>query len=110
MIIYRTAQRIITYGGRFTRISIFSDSQVAIKSLSNVANNSRIVRECRRYTNLFSGLFSVKLIWVHGYCDILGNCRADELAGADALISNASSINMGMPLTSFKPAIAQKFF
>ena len=57
-------------GVPFIRISIFSDSQAAIKSLSNVANNFRIVREYRRCFYLLSGRLSVPLIWVHGPCDI----------------------------------------
>ena len=40
MIIYRTAQWIFTYGVPFTHIPIVFDSQAAIKSLSNIPNNS----------------------------------------------------------------------
>ena len=43
MEIYRAAQWILAYGVLFTHITIFSDSQAATKSLSIVANNSRIV-------------------------------------------------------------------
>ena len=41
---------------------LFSDSQTALKSLSYVANNFRIVREYRCCLNHLSGRFSVKLI------------------------------------------------
>ena len=45
MAIYRAAQWILEYGIPSTCMSIFSDSQALIKSLLNVANNSKIVRE-----------------------------------------------------------------
>ena len=48
MAIYRATQWILAYGFRFSCISIFSYSQAAIKPLLNVANNSKIVIECRR--------------------------------------------------------------
>ena len=63
----------------FTRIAIFSDSQTAIKPLSNVAINSRIV-------NLFYGRFRK----VFGHCDISENCRTC------ALLPEPSSIQIGM--------------
>ena len=44
MAINRASQRILTNGVSFTRFSIFSDSQTAIRSLSEFVNNSRIVR------------------------------------------------------------------
>ena len=108
MTIYRATQWILINGVPFTRILIFSDSQAAIKSLSNVANNSRIVRECRRCLNFLSGRFSVTLSWVPGHCDIPGNCSADGQARAGALLPEFSSIDLGMPLTSFKLAFARK--
>ena len=74
--IYRAAQWIRANGVPFTRISIFSNSQAAIRSLSNVANNSTIVREYRRCFNPFAGRFRVTLIRVLEHCDIPGNCRS----------------------------------
>ena len=52
---------------------IFSDSQAAIKSLSSVLNNTRIVKYYHSYLNHVSGRFSVTFIWAPGHC------RADEL-------------------------------
>ena len=40
----------------------------------------------------------------------MGNCRANEHARASALLSESSSIELGMPLTLVKLAIARKFF
>ena len=69
----------------------FSNSQSAIKFLSNVANNSNL--------NLLSGRFSITLIGLHGYCDIPEN----ELSRADTILPESFSIkDLGMLLTSFK--------
>ena len=72
------------------RISIFSNSQAVIKSLSNVANNIRIVREFCCYLNLFSKRFRVTLTCVSGHCDIQGNCKTYELSKSGALSSESS--------------------
>ena len=48
------------------------------------------------------------LIWNPKHCDIPANCRADELARAGAL-PEFFSIDLGMPVTSFKLAIELKF-
>ena len=45
-----------------------------------------------------------------GHSNLLGNCRADKLAKAGALLLESSSINLGMPLTLVKSAIERKFF
>ena len=97
MATYRAAKWILANGVPFTRITIFLDSQAAIKPLSNVANNSRIVRECCRGTNLLPRKFTVTLIWVPGHCDIPGNCRAHFF-------------RKPLQSTSFKLTIARKFF
>ena len=48
-----------------------------------------------------------QLIWIPDYYDIPGNCRANELARAGVLLTESSSIDLGMPFTSFK--LARKF-
>ena len=109
MAIYRAAQWILVNNTSFTCVTVFSDSQAAIKSLSGFLNNSRIVRECRRCLNLLSGFFtSISLVSVNGHCNILGICRVDELASADALLPESSSIKLGMALASLKLTIARK--
>ena len=96
---------IIANSVSFTLVSIFSNSQAAIKSLSGFVNNSR---DC---LDLLSGrLTSVSLVWVPGHSDIPGNCRADELAKAGALLPEFSSIELGLPLASVKLDIEQEFF
>ena len=58
---------ILINGAAFTRISIFSDSQAVIRSLSSIVNNSRIGGECRCCVDLLSGRFSVSLIRLSGH-------------------------------------------
>ena len=60
-------------------------------------------------SRIFSRRFtSASLVWVPGHCDIPGNCKADELART--LLPESSSIELGMPLSSVKLAIARKYF
>ena len=66
--------------------------------MSGFVNNSRVVREYRRYLDLLFVYFSVSLVWVPGLTNVLGNCRADELARTGALLPESSSIELGMPL------------
>ena len=105
MAIYRAAQWLLINGASFILVSVFSDSQAAIRSLSGLVNNSRILGECRRCLDLLSGPFSVSLVWIFGHSSVLWNCTADELARAGALVRESSSIKLGMPLGSFKLAI-----
>ena len=55
---------------------------IAIRSLTNIVNNSIILGECCQYLDLFSGCLSVTVICVSisGHSNIPGNGRADELA------------------------------
>ena len=71
MVIYRAAQWAFTDGASFTSVSVFFDSQAAVRSLSEFM----IVSGCYRCL---------------GHSDIPGNSRADELARAGALLSELS--------------------
>ena len=58
MAIYRAAQWILANGVSFTLVSIFSNGQDAIRSLSGFVNNSRIVRAgalLPEFASIFSG-------------------------------------------------------
>ena len=108
LVIYRAAQWILVTSTPFALVSIFSDSQATIRFLSGFVNNSKFVKECRRCLDLLSGRFCASLVWFPG--QVLGNYRAHGLLRAGAPFPKSSSIELGMPLASFKLAIARKFF
>ena len=83
-----------------TRVSVFPDNEAAIRSLAGFVTNYRIVRNCRRCVDLLSGHFSVSLIWVPVYSNIMGKSKADELARTGALLPESSTIELGMPLAT----------
>ena len=95
--IYRAAQWILVNCVPFNHVSVFSDSQAAIRSMSSFLNNARMVRECRHCLDLISERFSVSLVCVPGHSNVLENCRADELARAGALLPESSSFELGIP-------------
>ncbi len=60
-------------------IDICSDSQAALRALSSVKFRSKLVLECRKLIMRLADANTVRLIWVPGHHDILGNEIADEL-------------------------------
>jgi Ribonuclease HI len=69
------------YNGR--TITIFTDSQAALKALESVTVKSKLVLECLVFLNELATHNSVQLLWVPEHESILGNERADELAKKD---------------------------
>jgi len=61
-------------------ILIFSDSQAALKALSNLKMTSGLVVEYLDALSVLAGMNEVNLIWVLGHCSIHGNEEADKLA------------------------------
>jgi ribonuclease HI len=61
-------------------ICICSDSQGALKALSAVKITSRLVSETVDALQVLSIHNGVRLLWVPGHCNIVGNERADQLA------------------------------
>ena len=97
MATHRAEQWILAYAVPFSCISIFSNSQTTINSLSYVANNYKIVRKHCRCPYLVSCRFSVTLTWVPVQCNIPGNCNTDELARTGA--GNGSNLAQTETLT-----------
>ncbi|XP_043062752.1 uncharacterized protein LOC122319487 [Drosophila yakuba] len=63
-----------------SHVSIFSDSQAAIKSIASISSHSKTVSNCRSSLHEMTQQFVISLIWVPGHRDIEGNSIADELA------------------------------
>ena len=61
-------------------ISLYVDSQAAIKALDNYIVGSKLVKECRRVISLVGLNNSVRISWVPGHKDYVGNEEADRLA------------------------------
>ena len=70
----------ITRGYNGRRITIFIDSQAALKALETVTVKSKLVLECLQCLSELATHNSVQLVWVPGHEGILGNERADEMA------------------------------
>ncbi|KAJ8981752.1 hypothetical protein NQ317_004932 [Molorchus minor] len=62
------------------RINIFSDSQAALKALTNPKVTSRLVWECQKELENLADHNRVTLLWEPGHSKIQGNEKADELA------------------------------
>ena len=62
------------------QILIITDSQAALRALSNPRVTSKLVWECLIELKTLGDRNSVRLIWVPGHTGIPGNEKADELA------------------------------
>lgn len=86
------AARLISMRPIFSsNITIYIDSQAAIKALGNRNIRSGVVSRCRQELQVLTEQHSLKLCWVPGHNNISGNEKADELArrGADMPVSEA---------------------
>jgi len=61
-------------------IAILSDSQAALKAISNAKITSKVVREVRTKLDLLGSDNRLTLRWIPGHKDIAGNEAADRLA------------------------------
>ena len=84
-------------------VTIYVDSQAALKALTGHSVKSRLVSECKESLRGLVGNYEIKLCWVPGHCDIEGNEVADELA-------RYGSSNLSLPIErSVKPPIGYYF-
>ena len=61
-------------------ITIFTDSQAAIRALSKDSVASMTILRCKEKINNFSSRGRIKIIWVPGHCGIVANEMANNLA------------------------------
>ncbi|MBZ5796184.1 RNAse HI domain-containing protein, partial [Burkholderia contaminans] len=78
--ILHCAKENITRSYTNKRIDILSDSQAALKAITNPKVTSRLVWECQRELTRLADHNKVTLTWVPGHTGIEGNEKADELA------------------------------
>jgi len=76
------AQILEQFGVNNKQISICSDSQAALKALSNPKITSPLVWDCIVALQQLSSHNAIKLFWVPGHSGIYGNEQADQLAKA----------------------------
>jgi len=60
-------------------ISIFSDSQVALKVIQTATTTSPLVQQCQKVVNGISNHHSKRIFWVPGHSGICRNYTADRL-------------------------------
>ena len=92
------------YSGK--TLTIFTDSQVAMKAPESVTVKSKFVLECLECLSELATHSSVQMVLVPGHEGILGNERADELAkkGAGNPFTGPEPI-LGLPYSVVKRAI-----
>ena len=90
-------------------IAIYVDSQAAIKSLESVTMTSRVTLDCHSSLNEMGKHFNIRIIWVPGHSNVMGNCRADELARQGTTLQLLPDRKeLGRPIAALKLALRKK--
>lgn len=91
-------------------ITIFIDSQAAIKAIESRNIRSEVVSRCRQELQVLNEQHLLKLCWVPGHNNILGNEKADELArnGSNTDIDMVDN-RVKIPLAIYKQKVTDKF-
>lgn len=61
-------------------LTIYVDSQAAIKALASTSIKSKTVQDCLHALDNASSFFNITICWVPGHTNVLGNEKADILA------------------------------
>ena len=85
-----------------SEVTLYVDSQAALKALDKHLINSKLVVACRRALRELLEHYVVRLCWVPGHCNTSGNEMAEELARqGSAKDVSESEINVKLPLGFF---------
>ena len=90
-------------------ITIYIDSQAAIKAIASRNIRSKVVSRCQRELRALMEQHNIKLCWVPGHTNIYGNEEADKLA-KESLGLPSEDINMAVypPLSFFSQEITDR--
>ena len=99
----------ITRGYNGRTITIFTDSQAALKALESVTVKSKLVLECLGCISELATHNPLQLEWVLRHEGILGNKRTNELAkkGKDTPFTGPEPI-LGLPYSVVKQEVERK--
>ena len=95
--IAEAADRLLNEGAEYRTISFCSDSRAALMALEGISVTSKEVLKCRSKLETLAIHNAVRLLWVPGHSGILGNEKADRLAGRGASGLRARQCDVAMP-------------
>ncbi|XP_077281865.1 uncharacterized protein LOC143908235 [Temnothorax americanus] len=104
----REAAKLVWVSGKPLRdVTIYSDSQAALRSIASKTVRSKVVMSCQEALSWLRG-GKVGLRWVPGHKNVVGNIGADRLAKLGAGGNGAEVIDSLLPpISSLKDAIEE---